>query len=121
MTKSEKSLFYFGIYVVSTGLIFLTVPEILFSLTHLPSMPTGWSSVVGLLALVIGAYDIFAAKNGIKPFIKASIYVRLGFMLGTIMLVLIGQMPLTLIILGAVDGLAAVWTAFALKSESSPS
>ena len=119
MTQSGKSLFYFGIYVVSTGLLFLLIPETLISLTQLPSMPTGWTRVVGLLALVIGTYDILSGKNDIKLLIKVSIYVRLGFTLGAILLVAFGQMPLTLILLGAVDGLGAFWTAMVLKSESS--
>jgi uncharacterized protein YjeT (DUF2065 family) len=119
MTQSGKSLFYFGIYVVLTGLVFLLIPETFISLAQLPSMPTGWTRVVGLLALVIGSYDILAGKNNIKLLIEASVYVRLGFALGTILLVVFGQMPVTLILLGSVDGLGAFWTTMALKSESS--
>lgn len=119
MSPSGKTLFYFGIYVVSAGLLFLSIPETLISLTQLPPMPTGWTRVIGLLALVIGAYDILAGKHDVKPLIKASVYVRLGFALGIVLLVALGQMPLPLLLFGAADGLAALWTAMVLKSEAS--
>ncbi len=108
MTQSGKTLFYFGIYVVSTGLFFLTIPATFLSLVQLPSLPTGWASAVGLLAIVIGTYDILAGKHSIAPLIKASVWVRLGFALGTVLIVLRGQMPPTLIMLGAIDALGAL-------------
>ena len=118
MTHSGKSLFYFGIYVVSTGLLFIVMPESLISLLHLPVITTGWARVVGLLALVIGTNDIYCGKIDLKPFIKVSIYVRLGFALGAILLVVFEQMPITVILFGAVDALGSLWTAIALKSDA---
>ena len=119
MTKSGKSLFYFGIYVVFTGLLFIVIPETFISLNHLPTMPTGWSRVIGLLAVVIGTYDILCGKGDIRLLIKASVYVRFSFAIGVTLLVVLGQMPITLIALGAVDALGALWTKMALKSEAS--
>jgi len=119
MTKSGRSLFYFGIYVVFTGLLFITIPETFISLNQLPTMPSGWSRVIGLLALVIGTYDILCGRGDIKMLIRASVYVRFGFAIGIAALVAFGQMPVTLLALGAVDALGAVWTAMALQSEAS--
>lgn len=118
MTKSGKSLFYFGIYVVLAGLSFITMPDTLVSLTQLPPIPTGWASVVGLLALVIGSYDIFCGQANIGAVIRASVYVRLSFALGAILLFVTGQMPVGIVLLGGVDALGALWTFLALKSES---
>ena len=119
MTKSGKSLFYFGIYVVFTGLLFIVIPETFISLNQLPTMPTGWSRVIGLLALIIGTYDILCGKGDIGLLIKASVYVRFGFAIGVTLLVVLGQMPITLIALGALDALGAFWTKMALESEAS--
>lgn len=121
MTKSGSTLYYFGIYVAITGLSILWVPDTLTTMLKLPNITNGWSGVIGLLALVIGTYDIFSGKNDIKLFVRASVYVRIGFTLGTILLVVFQQMPATLILLGGVDALGALWTAMALKSESSQS
>ena len=116
MTRSGKSLFYFGIYVVITGLLFIIIPENLISLLHLPEMPTGWARVVGLLALVIGTNDIYFGKTNQQSFIKASIFIRLGFALGATLLVVFKEMPATVILFGAVDALGSLWTAIAPES-----
>ena len=119
MTKSGKSLFYFGIYAVCAGLLLIVFPERILNLLQIPSMPAGWTRVVGLLAIVIGIYDILCGQKNIKPFIIVSIYVRLGFTLSTILLYIFGQMPISIILIGGIDALGAVWTSIALKSEIS--
>lgn len=117
MIPSAKSLFYFGLYAVSTGLLFLAIPENVIALANLPAMPAGWARVIGLLALVIGSYDIFCSRQNIRPFIKASVYVRLGFFVGTILLFVFAQMPVSVLLFGGVDGLGAAWTILALRAD----
>lgn len=119
MTPSGKSLFYFGIYVFGTGLFFIILPETLIDLTLLPQIPSAWARFIGLLALVIGANDILSGLANIKPFIKISVYVRFGFTAGAILLFVSGQMPVSIILLGGLDALGALWTIMALKSETS--
>ena len=118
MTSSAKSLFFFGVYVVCTGLFFIIIPEKLISLTFLPAIPSGWARFIGLLALVIGSYEIFSARVNIKAFIKISVIVRLSFAIGTILLYAFGQMPIAIILFGGIDALGAIWTSMALKSEN---
>ncbi len=117
MTRSGKSLFYFGIYGVCAGLLFLIIPNTIIHLTHLPTLPNGWTRVIGLLAVIIGVYDIVCGRADLKPFIRASIYTRLGFALCTTMILLSGEMPFTIFLIGIVDALGSVWTIVALKSE----
>lgn len=118
MTPSGQSLFYFGIYGIGAGLLFLLIPGAIISLTFLPTLPDGWARTIGMLAIVIGTYDIVCGKSNLKPFIKASIYVRLGFAIGATSIVLLGNMPLSIFLIGAVDALGALWTFIALKSEA---
>lgn len=75
------------------------------------------SSLIFTSCLVIGTYDILMGKANNQEFIKLSIYIRLGFAAGTILLVIFGQMPASLILLGSVDALGSLWTSWALKSE----
>jgi hypothetical protein len=118
MTKAGKSLFVFGIYAVITGLAFLIAPDALISLLHLSAIPAGWARVIGLLALVIGSYDMVAGRAGLMPMIKASVFVRFGFAAGILLLVVVGQMPTATLPLGAIDAAGAIWTALALKSRT---
>ena len=119
MTQAGKSLFYFGVYGLFIGLLLIAIPETLISIVNLPAIHLGWARVIGLLAMVIGTYDIVCGKANIQPFIKASVYVRFGFLIGTIFLVLLQQMPITAILFGVVDAGGALWTVMALKSETS--
>jgi hypothetical protein len=118
MTPSGKSLFYFGIYGISAGLLFVIIPAQIISLTQLPPIHDGWTRMIGLLALVIGTYDIVCGKADLKPFIKASIYVRFGFAVCATVLVILKEMPFTVFLIGLVDALGATWTLIALSSET---
>lgn len=115
MSRSARSLFIFGIYIVVTGAAFIVAPGSLSALLQLPPATVGWGRVIGLLALVIGAYDIAGSRAECLPYIRASVPVRFGFATGTVLLVAFGQMPATILLLGATDIAGALWTAFALK------
>ena len=117
MTPSARSLFIFGIYVFLVGVAFIAAPQPLTALLQLPPATVGWARVVGLLALVIGSYDIVAGKSGNAAHIRASVPVRIGFAAGTALLVVFGEMPALILILGATDVAGAVWTAVASRQD----
>lgn len=116
MSRPARSLFIFGIYVVLVAIAFLAIPERLIALLQFPPATVGWARVLGLLALVIGSYDIVGARAESVPYMRASVWIRCGFAAGTFILVALGQMPVTLIPLGASDIAGALWTAFALRA-----
>lgn len=116
MTRAARSLFLFGIFIVVVGAVLIAIPGTLMSLLRLPPATAGWARVVGLLAVVIGAYDATAGRAECLPYLRASIPIRFGFALGTILLVAAGEMPPTLLLFGATDAAGAIWTMFALRS-----
>lgn len=118
MSRAARSLFAFGIFVTLVALGFIVAPASAVALLRLPPATDGWIRAVGLLALVIGAYDIVGGGAGLLPTIRASVYVRFGFASGVAILVASGQMPPSLLALGAIDVAGAVWTAVALKKGS---
>jgi hypothetical protein len=118
MTPSARSVFIFGVYVFVVGVAFIAAPKPLMVLLHLPAATAGWGRVVGLLALVIGSYDIVAGKSRNAAHIRASIPVRIGFAAGTALLVLFDEMPPLILLLGATDVAGAVWTSLTLRSGS---
>ncbi len=115
---AARSLFIFGIYVFVVGVAFIAAPQPLMALLQLPPATVGWARVVGLLALVIGSYDIVAGKSENIAHIRASIPVRIGFATGTALLVICGEMPPLILLLGATDIAGAIWTAIALRSAA---
>lgn len=115
MSRSARSLFVFGIYVIAVGVAFIAAPDPLMRILRLPPATAGWARVVGLLAVVIGCYDVIAARAACLPYIRASVVVRFGFAGGTVLLVLFGEMPPTLLVLSATDVASAIWTAVTLR------
>lgn len=101
------------------GVLFLAIPETLLRVLRLPAAPAGWLRIIGLLALVIGAYDLVGARAESLPYIKASVPLRFGFAAGMTLLVVLGQMPATTLPLGAIDAAGAVWTMIALRDRRS--
>ena len=118
MTNSSKSLYYFGIYVLVTGVTICIFPDQFVSILKLPEIPTSWARFIGLLVIVIGGYDILSGRNNVKTLIKASIYLRLLFFLGVLVLFLSGQMTNKILPLGIIDLIGAIWTALSISAES---
>ena len=116
MSRAARSLFLFGIYVVVVGVALVAAPEFLMRLLRLPPATVGWARVVGLLTIVIGAYDVTSSRGECMPNIRASIPVRFFFAAGTIALVLLGEMPVTVALLGATDIAGAIWTWVSLRA-----
>ncbi len=116
MSRAARSLFVFGIYIVVVGLALVAAPDFLMRLLRLPPATAGWARIVGLLTIVLGSYDITGSRAECRPYIRASVPLRLGFAAGTIVLVLAGQMPVTVALLGSTDIAGALWTSFALRS-----
>ena len=115
--KAAISVFAFGFYAVFAGLAFLIAPAFSLALIQLPAMPAGWGRVIGLMALVIGTYDLACGKAECMAFVRASVFTRLAFSVGTVLLVAVGQMPVSLLLIGAADAAGAIWTAIALRAK----
>lgn len=108
-------MFAFGLYVIVAGLAFLAAPAAMVRLLGFPPASDGWVRVVGLLALVIGTYDLVGSRSGSLPYLRASVWVRFGFAAGLLILVAFGQMTPPVIAFAAVDVGGAIWTALALR------
>ena len=121
MTKSGKSVFYFGILAVLNGIIFCVIPGQLMSILKLPELSVAWARVIGLLVIVVGSYEIISGRNNLMPLIKGTIYMRLFFFTGIVLLFVSGQMPKEILPLAIIDLLGAVWTILSLKAENTTS
>jgi|GEM_PF-1307209 len=115
MSRAAKTLLAFAVYVVLLGVALLVAPATVIRILRLPEIATGWARVVGLLALVIGVYDFVAARADVLPYIRASVYVRIGFAVGIALLVVSGEMPVAALPIGAIDLGGALWTAWAMR------
>src|SRR5437867_13158285 len=115
MSPAAKSLFVFGIYAVAAGTGLLLMPGLVLGTLGFPPAQDGWVRVVGVLAIVVGAYHLVGARNELLPYIRASVWGRISFAILLGSLVVTSVMPISLLLFAAIDLAAAVWTAIALR------
>lgn len=117
MSASANSLFLFGFYSIGLGLTLLLVPNLVFGLVGLPATDEVWIRVAGMLLFCLGIYYVLVGRRGLTDFIRWSVYTRASVILFFIAFVLLGLVKPIVILLGAIDLSAAIWTALALYTE----
>jgi len=120
-TKSARSMLAFSVYLFPLGGILIVAPNTLLGVFGLPGTSEVWIRVVGMLVLVLGFYYSQAARREVTEFFRLSVVGRSAVLLFFIAFVIAGFAPPVLILFGVIDFLAAMWTAFALKSETAVS
>lgn len=117
MSRSARSVFVFGLYLVAVGFALIAFPNPLFALLRLPASHEVWPRVVGVLALVLAYYYIQAARHEMMAFFRWTVAARIVVFVVFTAFVLLGLAPLPLALLGAGDLAAALWTAWALRPQ----
>ncbi len=120
MNPAVRSVMIFGCYLVLVGIGLLAAPDLaLGSLGFPPVQDSSWPRVIGVLTLVIATYYLLAARAGLMAFVRWTVFVRIGVfaVLGSLVLLHLAPKPIAL--LGTIDLVAALWTAFALRSVKS--
>ncbi|MFC1529934.1 hypothetical protein ACFL6R_04360 [Gemmatimonadota bacterium] len=117
MSRSARTLFVFGIYLLLLGPVLILVPNALLSVFGVPPTDEVWIRVVGVLAMVIGFYDLAAAKHELIDYFRATVPVRLMVLLAFALFVILDMVHPALLIFGFIDGAGAVWTALSLRAE----
>ena len=122
MSKAARSLFVFGIYLIIIGLGFLVMPNLVLRLFGFPETSEPWIRVMAMLLLFLAYYYIFASRNEMTEFIRITVYVRASVILFFAAFVLLDLAQPMLLLFGAVDLVAAIWTWLSLRQpQSSPS
>jgi len=115
MTPASKSLYYFGFYLLLTGVTLVAFPNMLLSMVGIPETNEVWIHVLGVVVFGIGLYYVFMAPTNHTLFMTLSIYVRLSVFFWFVVFVLIDWAPVQLLPFGVVDLSGAAWTYMALR------
>ena len=118
MSKSSKSVFYFGIYMVFTGLPIFFIPNLLLEILEVPITTEPWIKVVGLLEMILGYYYITSAKSVYKNMLIASTHGRITVFVVFLVFVILKIAPAVVLLFGTADLLGAIWTIYELKKEN---
>ncbi|MBL7847349.1 MAG: hypothetical protein JNL40_07765 [Cyclobacteriaceae bacterium] len=115
MTPASRSLYYFGIYLLFTGLTLIVFPNMLLSLIGIPETTEVWIRLLGTVVTAIGLYYVFMAPANHPLFLMLSVYARVSIFVWFLLFVILGIGPMQLLIFGFVDLLGALWTYSALR------
>ena len=119
MSKTAKTIFIYGIYAIGAGLGFLFIPDFFLNLFGFKPTEDHWIYVVAILTLGLAYYYITSARVEDKHFFKISWHGRLWFFFATAALAVGGIAPWNILLVGSVDFITAIWTAYTLRSEKS--
>ncbi len=120
MSRAAKSIFFFGIYVISLGVFLVVAPNVLLKFFSVPETSEVWIRIVGVVVLVIGYYYVRAAidNKGMTKFFRWTIYTRSSVIVFFTVFVLLNYIEPTLILFGVIDLAGAIWTALALRTST---
>lgn len=117
MSRSAKSVLFFGIYLGIVGLILLLVPNMLITPFGIEPAKEVWIRLSGILLMAIAIYYYLGAKNEIIVILKATAYIRVTIILFFTAFALLELVSPNIIIFSAIDLAGGIWTLVLLKKE----
>lgn len=117
MSKAAFSLRVFSIYLFALGSVLVAAPNLMLSFFGIPETHEVWIRVVGVLVLVIGYVDFMASRNELSALFHWSVAARLAVLVFFVSFVALGFAPPILVLFGAIDAAAAIWTAVCLRAD----
>jgi hypothetical protein len=115
MSYPAKTLFGFGCYLLVLGMVLVVFPNALLDLFRVAPTVEVWIRVVGMLVLILGAYDVLASLAELHQYIRWSVPIRASVIFFFALFVLLGYAPPALLLFGVIDLASAAWTWFALR------
>ena len=115
----KLSMQVFGLYLIVVagfGLIF--VPTQLLGFFGLEGNHGGWIRMVGMLASIIGAYYLLAARSDLEDLYRWSIPIRGYAAIFMVGMYLFGYLGAGILLIALIDTCGALWTWTSLRRES---
>jgi hypothetical protein len=117
MSAPARTVAIFSVYMFTTGLAFLFIPNAVLPLFGFQATAEVWIRVLGLLVMIVGGYYLYCARCEVRPFFQASVFGRVAFCIGLITLAFLGLGSPMLIAFGLIDLTGAVWTGLSLRRK----
>jgi hypothetical protein len=115
MSPAARSIQVFAVYLALLALALMLAPNTLLDLFGMPLTGEVWIRVVGLLLGILGFYYWQAARAGLRQLFGWTVPARLVVPVIFAVFVALGMAPPVLLLFGAVDAAAALWTWSALR------
>ncbi|MEA2016752.1 MAG: hypothetical protein U9O59_08675 [Actinomycetota bacterium] len=117
ISRLAKSVFFFGIYIVLTGLFLLAFPGIILGIVCLDVSGSAVVRLLGMMLIFYGYYYIRAGISGKEMigFFWWTVHTRMSAIIFLSALVLMNLAPPIIITFGVVDLSGAIWTLVELR------
>jgi hypothetical protein len=119
MSRAAKTILAFGLYLACLGAGLAIAPDAMLALFGQGPSHEPWLRLLGLVSLVLGSYYIGAARAGLTPFFRMTLYGRAAGCVGFAACVAAGWAPRFVLLIAALDGAGALWTFSALRRPPS--
>lgn len=120
MTSAAKSMFVFGIYLLSLSLSCLFWPNTVIELIGIgePGDAAVFIRFSGMMAFFLAMYYFIAARKDQTEFMWWTVYTRPLVFVFCALFVLTGAFPKIAIFVGVFDIVTAFWTYLALRAQA---
>jgi hypothetical protein len=118
MTSASKSMFVFGIYLLSISLSCILAPNVMIDLIGIgePGEASIFIRFSGMMAFFLALYYFQAARKDHHEFMWWTVYTRPLVFVFCIIFVLSGAFPPLALFVGIFDIVTALWTYLALRN-----
>ncbi len=115
MSPASRSLYFFGFYLLLTGMTLTVAPNILLSIFGIPETTEIWIRVLGSVVFTLGLGYVVMAPSDNRLFLTFSVYARSYVFVMFTTFVLLDWAPWQLILFGLIDLAGAAWTYSGLR------
>ena len=115
MSRAARTIFAFGIYCLAEGTVLILVPNLFLSALGLEPTREPYFRALGVVVMTLGFCYLATARSEAVVFFRWTVWGRQFVLAAFIGIVLAGKAPPILILIGAVDAGAGLWTALALR------
>lgn len=115
MTAASKSVYYFGFYLLITGVTLTVAPNAMLGMMQIAATNEVWIHVLGAVVFNIGLLYVFMAPTNNALFLILTTYLRTLILVWFTIFVVLDWAPVQLIAFGLIDFAGAAWTYMALK------
>ena len=115
MKSINKSIFVFGLYSLSMGIVLLFFANLVLPLVGLPISKEPWLHLLGFVLICSSYYYLQSALKGNIDFARYIMHTRLFAPLVVVFLIVTGKADWHFLSFGIVDGLGGTWTWIELR------
>ena len=120
MSRAARTILAFGVYCLAVGAVLILIPNLFLAGLGLEPTREPYIRALGVVVMTLGFYYIAAARAEAVVFFRWTLWGQPFVLAAFLGLVIAGAAPPILILFGAVDAAAAVWTALALRGSTRP-